>query len=332
MKKQNSWKNILPTLMVVGVILTVSIACQLFGDSKYQGGDKTPSSTPMSNTNTSKNDKSPTPSPSATSTPTNSSVNNSTNSAPPKSQSYQDNLPSGFSLPNDSVGKRILSDYGAVYVAKAGVVVPPKVMFDNESDCAKWQATIKTASTPIAGIKVELQEPAMKDLQAAIAEANESGVKISPNGNESESSRRTFAATIALWTSRVDPALKHWVAAGKITKEEAARIKALSPTAQVPDVLKLEEQGIYFSKDFAKSILYSVAAPGASQHLWMLAMDVKENGDAKVREILAKHNWYQTVSSDVPHFTYLGVPESELPKLGLKKITSGDRIFWVPAL
>ena len=78
----------------------------------------------------------------------------------------------------------------------------------------------------------------MQDLQAAIAEANESGVKISPTGNESEASRRTFAATIGLWTSRVNPALEHWVAAGKITKEEASRIKALSPTAQIPDVLK----------------------------------------------------------------------------------------------
>ena len=330
MKKQNSWKNILPTLMVVGVIITVSIACQLFGDSKYQGGDKTPGSTPMSNANTSKNDKSPTPSPSSTASPTNSAVNNSTNSSPPKSQSYQDNLPAGFRVPNDSVGKRIMSDYGALYVARGGVTPPPTAIFESADECAKWQATLKTSKDSIGGLSTELQEPAMKDLQAAITEAQSAGVSISPNGPDS--SRRGYDDTIRLWKSRVDPALDHWVEKGKITKEDAARIKALSPTAQVPEVLKLEEQGIYFDKFFSKSILYSVAAPGASQHLSMLALDVKDHINAKVREILAKHNWYQTVSSDLPHFTYLGVAESELPKLGLKKITSSDRTFWVPAL
>ena len=162
MKKQNSWKNILPTLMVVGVIITVSIACQLFGDSKYQGGDKTPGSTPMSNANTSKNDKSPTPSPSSTASPTNNAVNNSNNSTSTKGNSYQDNLPAGFRVPNDSVGKRIMSDYGALYVAKGGVTLPPTAIFENADECAKWQATLKTSKASIGGLSTELQEPAMK--------------------------------------------------------------------------------------------------------------------------------------------------------------------------
>jgi cytoskeletal protein RodZ len=332
MKKQNSRKNILPTLIVVGVMLAVSMACQLFGDSKYQEGNKTPLPLPSASSsgNTNKNDKSPTPTASATPTPSNSSVNNSTTSSSPKSQSYADNLPSGFRVPNDSVGKRIMSDYGALYVARGGVTPPPTAIFESADECAKWQATLKTSKASIGGLSTELQEPAMKDLQAAIAEAQSAGVTISPNGPDS--SRRGYDDVIRLWKTRVDPALVHWVGNGKMTKEDAARIKALSPTAQVPEVLKLEEQGIYFDKFFSKSILYSVAAPGASQHLSMLALDVKEHTDSKVREILAKHNWYQTVASDIPHFTYLGVPESELPKLGLKKITSGDRSFWVPSL
>ena len=62
----------------------------------------------------------------------------------------------------------------------------------------------------------------------------------------------------------------------------------------------------------------------------MLAFDVKEYENAKVRAILAKHGWYQTVVSDLPHFTFLGAAESELKELGLKRVKNGGRVFWVP--
>jgi hypothetical protein len=32
----------------------------------------------------------------------------------------------------------------------------------------------------------------------------------------------------------------------------------------------------------------------------------------------------------LPHFTYLGVKESELPALGLKPVTIGSQKFWIP--
>ncbi|OXR39561.1 hypothetical protein B7C42_08371 [Nocardia cerradoensis] len=51
-----------------------------------------------------------------------------------------------------------------------------------------------------------------------------------------------------------------------------------------------------------------------------------------MREILADCGWFQTVPTDLPHFTYLGVEERELPALGLKKIIEDERIFWVPDL
>jgi LAS superfamily LD-carboxypeptidase LdcB len=326
MKKSYSWKNILRNSFGFIALLIVSMAC--FKDSKYENNSTPPRTTPTENKVTNSNDKSPTPSPSASATM--STTTNTNNSTTVKSQSYQDNLPAGFRVPTDSVGKRILSDYGAVYVARNGVTPPPTAIFESDDECAKWQSGLKTSRASVGGTTLELQEAAMKDLQAAITEAQSAGVTISPNGDDS--ARRSYSDTIRLWASRVNPALEHWVGKGKITKDEAARIKALSPTAQVPEVLKLEEQGIYFDKYFAKSILYSVAAPGASQHLSMLALDVKEHANPKVREILAKHNWYQTVSSDTPHFTYLGVAESELPKLGLKNITNDGRSFWVPSL
>ena len=105
-----------------------------------------------------------------------------------------------------------------------------------------------------------------------------------------------------------------------------------APHEQVPIVLGLEGRGLWFSTDFSKSILYSVAAPGTSQHLSMLALDVAEFENPAVREILARHGWFQTVQTDLPHFTYLGVAESELPALGLKRVTASRRAFWVPDL
>ncbi|MEP7039917.1 MAG: peptidase M15, partial [Acidobacteriota bacterium] len=65
-------------------------------------------------------------------------------------------------------------------------------------------------------------------------------------------------------------------------------------------------------------------------HISMLALDVSEHDDSKVREILAKHGWFQTVISDLPHFTFLGFHENRLSDLGLKKINDGGRVFWIP--
>ena len=62
----------------------------------------------------------------------------------------------------------------------------------------------------------------------------------------------------------------------------------------------------------------------------MLAFDVTEFNELHVREILAEQYWYQTVVSDLPHFTFLGVAEGELPDLGLKQAIYGEKKFWVP--
>ena len=104
----------------------------------------------------------------------------------------------------------------------------------------------------------------------------------------------------------------------------------LSLREQVAAVLELEGRGLFFSKDFLKSVLRSVAAPGASQHLAMLAFDASEFSDARVRAALAHHGWFQTVLSDLPHFTYLGLDERHLPARGLRRVEAGGQSFWIP--
>jgi hypothetical protein len=79
-----------------------------------------------------------------------------------------------------------------------------------------------------------------------------------------------------------------------------------------------------------------VAAPGASQHLALLAFDAAEYESAEVERSLGNAGWFRTVPNDLPHFTFLGCDESELPQLGLAPTTReyGERSFsfWVPDL
>jgi hypothetical protein len=230
----------------------------------------------------------------------------------------------------DAVKMRVLREYGAAMLATNGAVPPNKIIFRNNAEVDGFQRSVSTKETMIGGYPVELQAAAMDALSDAIDEAKAVGLDITPRSLGS--AKRSYDDTVSLWLSRVLPGLEHWSANGKISEDEASRIRGLSPYEQVSEILALEQDEIFFAKDLSKSIMYSVAPPGTSQHLSMLALDVAEFDIPRVREILARHRWFQTVISDLPHFTYLGLAESELPHHGLKRKESGDRYFWVPDL
>ena len=243
---------------------------------------------------------------------------------------FFNNVPPDFVTPRDPAERLLLREYGAVFVARGGVVAPNRIVFHDETDVAEFQSRLNISRSLVGEFKLELQTAAMDALQSAVGDAMKAGLDITPRG--ADSARRNYADTIELWRSRVEPALDHWLAQGRISSDQADHIRSLSPYHQVPEVLALETEGIYFAKDLAKSIIYSVAPPGASQHLSLLAFDVSEFDDPRIRELLTEHFWYQTVTSDLPHFTFLGVPERDLPRLGLKQVRSADRHFWIPEI
>ena len=243
---------------------------------------------------------------------------------------FEKNLPKDFEMPTESVGKKLLKEYGSLFVAKGEAIAPKTVIFKDEAAVSSFQSSLKTTSEKIGAFNIELQSAAMISLKEASAEAKQVNLNITPR--TADSAKRTYSETVTLWASRVNPGLEHWVKQGKLPKAEADRIKSLSPFEQVSEIFKLEEQGMFFAKSLDKSIIYSVAPPGTSQHLSMLALDINEHDKKQVREILAKHGWFQTVVSDLPHFTYLGAKETELPNVGLKKSDDGDRTFWIPAM
>lgn len=269
------------------------------------------------------------PQPEPTPTNSNSNVMNS-NLSEPKRGGFAANLPGGFVQPIDDVGRRLLKEYGSVFIARGGATPPNTVIFKDEADVARFQSGISRSSETIDGKTIELQSAAMKGLMDAIQEAGQNGLTITPR--DYDAARRSYADTVSLWASRVEPALDHWVRKGRISESDAARIRSLSPFDQVLEVFKLESQGIYFAKDLSKSIIYSVAPPGTSQHLSMLAFDINEHENSRVRDILAKHGWFQTVVSDEPHFTFLGIEEERLAAFGLKKVSNSGRKFWLPAI
>jgi hypothetical protein len=229
----------------------------------------------------------------------------------------------------DSVARRMLEDYGAMFVASKKVLPPPVCIFTSEEEVKKFQDRAGFASALIGYDEIELQPEAMKQLLKAREQANKEGLDITPRGG-TEAARRNYDDTLRLWDTRFLPALDYWKEKGRLSSEQIVRLRGLSLHEQVAAVLDLERGGVFFSKDFSKSILYSIAAPGASQHIAMLALDVSEFDNPRVRAILAEHGWFQTVLSDLPHFTFLGRKEKDLPKYGLRAVMSGDQLFWIP--
>ena len=231
--------------------------------------------------------------------------------------------------PSDTVARRVLEDYGAMFLANMKVTPPPVCVFTSDEEVEEFQERAGYTSEMIGLDQVELQPEAMKELLKAREEAQKESLDITPRDG-AEAARRSYEDSLQLWQTRFLPALNYWLTQGRITEEQVERLKGLPLRGQIAEVLELEKRGIYFSKDLSKSILYSIAAPGTSQHIAMLAFDVNEFDNPRVREILGKHGWFQTVLSDLPHFTFLGLKEKDLPKHGLKRTEVDGQTFWIP--
>ncbi len=76
------------------------------------------------------------------------------------------------------------------------------------------------------------------------------------------------------------------------------------------------------------AILGVVAPPGTSQHLWGLAIDLRVSSQ-KQRQALNQNGWFQTVEGDIPHWTYLGLTEEQLPLFGFKKKVLRGIPYWL---
>jgi len=240
------------------------------------------------------------------------------------------NAASSISSP---VERRLFAEYGAVFATTA--IPPPVILFGDAAQVEAFQASLSISSAFFGDYEIGLQAEALDALVNAASEMAEHGGSITARA--ADAGGRSYEDTIRLWTRNVARGIEHWQHLGRMTREQADLIRELVPADQVAVILSLEEtEQLFFGTFFDKSILYSVAAPGASQHLSMLAFDVAEYVDREVERRLGRHGWYRTVPNDLPHFTYLGHNEATLPDLGLHRIerTHTERMydFWTPYL
>jgi hypothetical protein len=237
--------------------------------------------------------------------------------------------PESVCNPTNPAELRILAEYGAIFVATETVAVPPSCRFADEAAVTQFQARAQAKSATLNRTIVTLQPAALEAFLAAGAEAKRAGLTLSLHGGAT-ASRRSLADTEEVWNRYLEEALRNWQKKGKLSRDDVTRLRALPRLEQADAVLQLEAKGLYFGLAQHKSILSSAAIPGASQHLSLLALDISEYASPEIRQILARHGWYQTVLDDFPHFTWLGVPEEKLPGLGLHPVTSSRQTFWLP--
>lgn len=224
---------------------------------------------------------------------------------------------------------RIFRSYGSVFVVEDPVTLPAACIYDGESAVLKFQKALRTRSVLVGGIWLTFQEPAADALQRAVNQADEMGLRITPLDGAIAGSR-TYGDSLRLWNGRFFRALDYWTRVGRLTADERDAITRADLQRKVEMVLEWEGRGIFFSTDRTRSILSSTAPPGASQHLSMLAFDVVEYGRPEIREVMNRNGWFQTVVDDPPHFTYLGVPDIELPARGLLVVQKGTHRYWIP--
>lgn len=242
-------------------------------------------------------------------------------------------LRNAASLISSPVERRLFEEYGAIFATAAKP--PPVILFANSAEVEAFQGSLSISSALLGDYDIALQTEALDALVAAASEIVKQGRSITARA--ADAGGRTYEDTLRLWTRNVTRGLEHWEEVGRMSRDQADSIRWLNPADQVAAILSLEEnEQLFFGTFFDKSILYSVAVPGASQHLSMLAFDVAEYADREVESMLARHGWYRTVMHDLPHFSYLGHSETRLPSLGLHRIerTYPERMydFWTPWL
>jgi hypothetical protein len=232
-----------------------------------------------------------------------------------------------------SVEKRLFAEYGAVFITTA--TPPPKIMFQDSDEVDAFQASLSVDRALFGDHEIELQTKALDALVAAASEISHRGGSITARAADSGS--RSYEDTERLWTRNVTRGLQHWESLGRASAETTRSILKLRAAEQVEAILDLEDtEQIFFGTFFDKSILYSVAAPGASQHLSKLAFDVAEFENVEVKGVLSSHGWHRTVPGDLPHFTYLGRDQESLGGMGLECVqhVAGSQVydFWIPDL
>ncbi|ARV58699.1 peptidase M15 [Nostocales cyanobacterium HT-58-2] len=186
----------------------------------------------------------------------------------------------------------LLRAYGSIFVnQKPEIKLPEKVVFTNEQETKQFQSTLIMGAVNGTS-QCYLQKPAADALNKA-----RSQVQIPlKSGYGASDCTRSFATNSRFWRKYANNNTLEQVRQGRETK-----------------------------------ILGVVAPPGASQHLWGLAIDLRVSNEAQ-KQALNQNGWYRTVEYDVPHWTYIGLPPEKLTDFGFQNKVVGGINYWVTPL
>ncbi|MGB6297583.1 MAG: D-alanyl-D-alanine carboxypeptidase family protein [Rivularia sp. (in: cyanobacteria)] len=192
----------------------------------------------------------------------------------------------------DSYEYILLRAYGAPFVnSEPTIKLPKKVFFNNDKETKEYQDTITKGK--VADTKnCYLQKSAADALNKAHSQAR---FRLK-SGYATSDCIRNFATTARFWRKYTNSRTLDLVKKGKETR-----------------------------------ILGIVAPPGASQHLWGLAIDLRIRNKKQIAA-LNKNGWYRTVEYDVPHWSYVGYPPQKLIELGFNKKIIRGITYWVTPL
>src|SRR6266852_1762731 len=82
--------------------------------------------------------------------------------------------------PDDHVARRVLHDYGAMFIAGDKVAPPPACVFSDEEQVSRFQKAAGCAAATIDDAIIELQPAAMAALLSAREAALSEGLNITP--------------------------------------------------------------------------------------------------------------------------------------------------------
>ncbi|WP_414756049.1 D-alanyl-D-alanine carboxypeptidase family protein [Anabaena sp. CCY 9910] len=183
----------------------------------------------------------------------------------------------------------LLRAYGAAFVDPDPTVkFPSTVVFNNEQETQIFQTNL-TMEKITGTSNCYLQQSAASALNKARSQQN---IPLK-SGYGTSDCTRNYATNLRFWRKYANKYTLDKVREGKET-----------------------------------AILGVVAPPGASQHLWGLAIDLRVS-NAQQRQALYDNGWFQTVENDIPHWTYLGVNADNLPSLGLKNKVVRGISYWL---
>jgi len=186
----------------------------------------------------------------------------------------------------------LLRSYGAAFINPSNdVKLPSKVLFISEEETKEFQNQL--IFEKVAGTNdCYLQKAAADALNKARTQQN---IPLKSGYGKSDCTRN-FATNLRFWYKYANNKTLEKVKEGKET-----------------------------------AILGVVAPPGASQHLWGLAIDLGVS-NPKQRQILNQNGWFQTVVKDVPHWTYLGISPEDLPNFGFQNQVVQGITYWLTPL